>query len=102
MREYINDKRIGIRIRKDGVWINIQLPSYYAVGGYWKKDNVATTVYFGNDKQYFYLLPMNVPKINNTLQEIFNEIVLKYEEEKLSKNEMLDNNQKDNSNDNQK
>ena len=90
MRELISDKRIGIRIKKDGAWKILQSPSYYAVGGYWNKEHLATTVYFGSEKQYFYVLPMNVPRISNDLKKIFEEVVLKYETDKILTKEIIE------------
>jgi len=56
----MNDERIGVRTAEGKV---AQWPTLYATGGVWNRRNnpAPTTVYFGPEDRYFYVLPVRVP-----------------------------------------
>jgi len=74
----INDNRIGFRKKEsDGNYRIVQLPTTYASGGYWNKQSASspTTVYFGEDMQFFYVLPVSMPRLDDKSRLILENIV---------------------------
>jgi len=68
----INDNRIGVRtINSKGQYRVTQLPSRFANGGYWnQKANAApTTVYFGHEKRFFYVLSPGTARLETSLDQ---------------------------------
>lgn len=74
----INDNRIGVRDAKNKV---TQWPTHFAVGGIWNRmgNPTPTTVYFGADKRYFYVLPIGLPAITLTERAELEKIVAETE-----------------------
>lgn len=74
----INDNRIGVRDAKNKV---TQWPTHFAVGGLWNRmgNPTPTTVYFGPNQRYFYVLPIGLPAITLTERAELEKIVAQNE-----------------------
>lgn len=70
----ITDPRIGI---KDENGYVTKRPEQYATGGFWNRNNInaPTTVYFGENRRYFYILPIGIGKVSPELRRELLEIV---------------------------
>ena len=64
----LKDGRIGMRDESGKIVI---YPTHFATGGIWNRKNypTPTTTWFGENRRYFYVLPINVARITEDLRE---------------------------------
>lgn len=64
----LKDGRIGMRDASGKIVI---YPTHFATGGVWNRKNypTPTTTWFGENRDYFYVLPINVARITEDLRE---------------------------------
>lgn len=69
----INDNRIGIKANSR----ILQWPTYFANGGYWNRQNVPspTMVYFGPERQYFYVLSIGTSRLDPRIREELEDLI---------------------------
>lgn len=70
----INDGRIGSKDKKGMIE---KYPTHYATGGFWNRsaNSTPSTCYFGKNGDYFFVLPILVPTISETLWDEFYKLI---------------------------